>query len=304
MSIRNIFSSPLLSSGLRRALFQVHLWSGISLSLYIIVICVTGSAIVFRRELDKALCPTVLTVQAQSHRLTEAELKARAHAAYPRFALSEIEIRPARAPNAPVEVLLSREGNRLERLFDPYTGANLAPAVACEPGFVTALASFHADLGGGRAGLRVNGLAALAVILICLTGAIVWWPGTKNWWRGMTVRRHVAWHRLIRDLHGAMGFWLVLFVLGWALTGIYFAFPEPFNSLSDAFAAVGVSAEAVDDVIAWVVRLHFGRAFGYGAEILWVVIGLLPAALVVTGLITWWHRVRPGGALRPGPKAP
>lgn len=304
MGIRKIFATPLRSSRLRRSLFQVHLWSGIALSLYIIVICVTGSAIVFRRELDKALCPTVLTVQVQPHRLTAAELKARARADYPRFALSEIEVRRARAPNAPVEVLLSREGTRLERLFDPYTGANLAPTVACEPRFVTALATFHADLGGGRAGLRVNGLAALAVILICLTGAIVWWPGTKHWWRGMTVRRHVAWHRLIRDLHGAMGFWLILFVLVWALTGIYFAFPEPFNSLTDAFVDAGMSSEAVDDAIAWVVRLHFGRAFGSGAEILWSVVGLLPAALVVTGLMTWWHRVRPSGVLRPRPKAP
>jgi len=175
--------------------------------------------------------------------------------------------------------------------------------VACEPRFVTALAAFHADLGGGRAGLRANGLAALAVILICLSGAVVWWPGTKHWLRGVTVRRNVTWHRLIRDLHGAMGFWLILSVVFWALTGIYFAFPEPFNSLSDVFVAAGVSSLAVDDAIAWVVRLHFGRAFGYTAEVLWAVFGLLPAALVVTGLMTWWHRVRPGNALRPRPAA-
>ena len=33
MSIREWFTNPLRSSGLRRALFQVHLWSGIGLSL-------------------------------------------------------------------------------------------------------------------------------------------------------------------------------------------------------------------------------------------------------------------------------
>jgi len=44
-----------------------------------------------------------------------------------------------------------------------------------------------------------------------------------------------------------------------------------------------------------VVRLHFGRAFGRGVEVLWVVLGLLPAALVVTGIIMWWHRVQPVG---------
>jgi len=121
----------------------VHLWSGVGLSLYILVICASGSAIVFRRELNKAFCPTTLTVRVQPHRLTSAQLKAKAHAAYPRFDLDQIEVRAARAANLPVEIWLSDDGMRLERLFDPYTGADLASTVACEPRFVTALADFH-----------------------------------------------------------------------------------------------------------------------------------------------------------------
>jgi uncharacterized iron-regulated membrane protein len=216
---------PQRPSRLRRALFQVHLWSGIGLSLYILAICLSGSAIVFRRELDQASCPTT--------------------------------------------------------------------AGGCEPHFVTALVEFHDKLTGGRVGLRVNGLGALAVLLICLTGAILWWRGMDHWWRGMTVRRNVAWHHLVRDLHSALGFWLVLLVLMWVLTGIYFAFPEPFNALAETAINVGVSSLAIDDAIGWIVRLHFGRAYGQEVEVLWVILGLLPTALVVTGLMMWWHRVRP-----------
>jgi uncharacterized iron-regulated membrane protein len=281
------------SSWLRRALLQVHLWSGIALSLYILVICASGSAIVFRRELDKAFCPTRLTVRVQPHRLTPTELKAKAHADYPRVDSDHIEVRAARATNLPVEIWLAADGMRLERLFDPYTGTDLASTVACEPHFVTALADFHGNLGGGRAGLHVNGVGALAITLLVLSGAIVWWPGSAHWWRGMTVRTNVAWQRLVRDLHGALGFWLILLVLLWAITGTYFAFPKPFNALGQVFVNAGVSSLAVDDAIAWVVRLHFGRAFGQGVEVLWAVVGLLPAVLVVTGVMTWWHRVRP-----------
>ena len=36
---------------LRRALFQVHLWSGIAIGLYIFMISVTGSVLVYRNEL-------------------------------------------------------------------------------------------------------------------------------------------------------------------------------------------------------------------------------------------------------------
>jgi uncharacterized iron-regulated membrane protein len=36
---------------LRRAMFQVHLWAGMILGLYIVVVCVSGSAVVFRNDL-------------------------------------------------------------------------------------------------------------------------------------------------------------------------------------------------------------------------------------------------------------
>ena len=36
---------------LRRALFQIHLWTGIGTGLYVLLISITGSAIVFRNEI-------------------------------------------------------------------------------------------------------------------------------------------------------------------------------------------------------------------------------------------------------------
>jgi uncharacterized iron-regulated membrane protein len=275
----------------RRAIFQLHLWSGIALSLYILVICVSGSAIVFRRDLDKTLCPPNVSVHVGPRRLSTAELKAKAHERYQRFDPSQMKVRSARGPNAPVEILFSGRGVQLDRLFDPYTGEDLADAIGCEPSFVTTLAAFHDHLGAGQTGLLANGLAALAVTLLAVSGAVVWWPGRRHLWRAMTVRTSAPAHRLMRELHGALGFWLVLLVLLWTLTGIYFAFPRPFNALADYIDAAGVAPLSVDDAIAAIVRLHFGRAFGQGIEVLWAVLGLLPAALVVTGVIIWWHRV-------------
>ena len=37
----------------RKALFQVHLWTGIGVGLYILAISISGSAIVFRREIAR-----------------------------------------------------------------------------------------------------------------------------------------------------------------------------------------------------------------------------------------------------------
>ena len=41
----------------RRALFQVHLWSAIAVGLYIFLISVTGSVLVYRNELYRAATP-------------------------------------------------------------------------------------------------------------------------------------------------------------------------------------------------------------------------------------------------------
>ncbi len=36
--------------GLRKAIFQVHLWSGLILALYVLVMSVSGTILIYRRE--------------------------------------------------------------------------------------------------------------------------------------------------------------------------------------------------------------------------------------------------------------
>ena len=78
------------------------------------------------------------------------------------------------------------------------------------------------------------------------------------------------------------------------MTGIYFAFPGPFNALIEAFTAQGTETPTsmfLEDVLAWVVQLHFGRSFGPGIMVTWAVLGLVPCLLFITGVVMWWNRV-------------
>ncbi|MEI9811727.1 MAG: PepSY domain-containing protein [Acidobacteriota bacterium] len=50
------------SHRLRKLLFQVHLWAGLALAAYVIVIGLTGSILVFRGDLQKATFPEFFTV--------------------------------------------------------------------------------------------------------------------------------------------------------------------------------------------------------------------------------------------------
>jgi uncharacterized iron-regulated membrane protein len=283
---------------LRRAVFQVHLWTGLAAGLYILVICLSGSAIVYRRELDLTLCPQIILVPPSGARLSDAQLAAAARSvARRRFreGLMEVEVRGPRVQGAAVEIWVLQRGLRTERLFDPYTGRDLGDAVACEPKLVSRLADLHDNLLGRWTGRTVNGAGAAVVLLMCLTGAILWWPGVLRWRHSLSLRWNVPPRRFIWDLHSALGFWTCLLVLMWAASGLYLGFPGFFSALEDSLVAHGAGAPTTDRIdifTEWLTSVHFGRAFGPWIKRLWVVLGLAPVVLLLTGALMWWNRIK------------
>ena len=49
------------------------------------------------------------------------------------------------------------------------------------------LVKLHSNLLAGTVGRSVNGCGATCLTVLCLTGAFIWWPGIKNWRRGLAV---------------------------------------------------------------------------------------------------------------------
>lgn len=275
----------------RRALFQVHLWAGIAVGLYILVVSLTGSAVVFRRELAKALQPPTI-VSPKGRRMTAEELGAAAKIAYPRFDVSYVSF--SRHLDRAAEVGLARGQRRRERLFDPYTGKDLGDTIPSEPAVLAWFVELHDNLLGGRTGRLVNGAGALLLLALCATGAMIWWPGTARWRRSLSVRWRAGWPRFTWDLHSAIGFWMFAFLLMWAVSGVYLAFPEPFSDLVDYLQPYDPSSRELrfgDEALAWLARIHFGRAWGSSVKTLYVILGFAPALLFVTGAVMWWNRV-------------
>src|SRR4029453_8914326 len=131
---------------LRRALFQIHLWTGVGVGLYMLMISTTGSAVVFRRELSKALNPVTM-VTPSGPRLTLEQLTEAAKKAFPRLEVQRVVV--PKNPNQAVEVWLTRGRGVRERLFDPYTGKDLGDTVSSEHPAVKWLVDLHDDLLGG-----------------------------------------------------------------------------------------------------------------------------------------------------------
>src|ERR1043166_5787149 len=75
---------------LRRALFQIHLWTGLAVGLYVLVISVTGSIVVFRIELYNRFTLKPITVTGQGAILTDEQVTATAEKAYAGFKVANI----------------------------------------------------------------------------------------------------------------------------------------------------------------------------------------------------------------------
>jgi uncharacterized iron-regulated membrane protein len=289
---------------LRKAIFQLHLWTGIGVGLYVLLVSVTGSIIVYRNELYRAATPDPIILAESGPLLTDEELESAAARAHPGFRI--VRIIRARNPSQAVSIALRSDSDSRDRLFNPYTGADVGDSVPLSIWLVSKLIELHDDLLAGRTGRRLNGLGAVLLLILAFTGIIVWWPGIKTWRRSLIVPRRVGWQRFTWHLHSAIGFWSLGFIVLFGLSGAYLGNPGPFQAFADWLEPPtdeNMGARTVDQALYWLAYLHFGRIGGRGilcsgfgicdwaTKLTWAVFGLAPAAMFVTGALMWWNRL-------------
>ncbi|HYL37797.1 MAG TPA: PepSY-associated TM helix domain-containing protein [Bryobacteraceae bacterium] len=289
---------------LRRALFQVHLWTGIAVGLYILMISVTGSVLVYTNELYRAATPEPILSKGSGPRLTDDQLTAAATRLYPGYRL--VHLGRALDPDQAVDVWLQRGAENKKRLFDPRSGSDLGDSVPSGIRAIAKLLDLHDNLLAGPTGRKVNGGVALIVLALVVTGLVIWWPGIKTWRRSLSLHRGVGWKRLTWDLHSMIGFWSLGFLVVFAVSGAYLGIPDPLQNLADRLeplSAANAGARVGDRLIFWLATLHFGRINGIGfpcggpglcdqtTKAIWAIFGMAPAVMFVTGAIMWWNRV-------------
>jgi uncharacterized iron-regulated membrane protein len=148
------------------------------------------------------------------------------------------------------------------------------------------LVRLHDTLLAGSHGHVLNGVGAFSLILLCLTGVVIWWPGRAHWRRSLTVDWSARFPRLNWDVHSALGFWFVAFVLMWGVSGLYLSQPELFN----VWLRLDPADRVVDCALFWLAQLHFGR-FNRTTQLVWALVGLIPAVLAFTGIFICCRRV-------------
>lgn len=223
---------------LRRLNFQVHLWAGIIVTLYLIVIGVTGSVLVFRPEIQR-LCG----LQPWQQMFTSAPVAdiatvvERLKAAYPARRIVSVDA-PGPEEATFVGVVESRRG-RVKVACGPADGRVLGEFPQSRT-WLDIVLELHETLlihPGGR-GRMWNGVGAAALLLLNVTGMAIWWPGIRNWKRALKVDLARSWRRINFDLHVSLGFWTLLLTSIWAVSGIYFGWPRQVFLFVDSISRV------------------------------------------------------------------
>jgi uncharacterized iron-regulated membrane protein len=279
----------------RRALFQVHLWTGLALAIYIVVLSATGSLLVYRNEINALLATRKPPFDPAAKRLTTEQIREAVQRVYPGWTITSVGERISRR-NPAISVSLERGDGTVEkkdRYFNPYNGDDLGDTFTRGERVLYGVVKLHDNLLLGTDGKFWNGVCSIVVTTTCLTGFVVWWPGIARWKRSLQIRWSSGWRRFNWDLHSAVGFWFFLFILMWGVSGIYLGIPEPFNRAVELVWGSGDVGERPGDVILlWLSRLHFGRWRDHPSlKIVWVIVGLVPALMAITGTIMWWNRV-------------
>jgi uncharacterized iron-regulated membrane protein len=219
----------------RRLNFWIHLWTGIILTLYLVVVGVTGSILVFRAELE-IFCgwKPWHKIKATEPFADIATVVGNLRAAYP-----DVRVISVTAPTEidPTFVAVVEGHRRIIVACHPSTGQVLGefPKAA---GWLSVVRELHESLLARRTGRILNGIGAAFLLLLSVTGLVVWWPGVRHWKRALAVDVHRRWRRITFDLHSAAGFWTLLIVSFWATSGIYFAWPRQIFRFVNSFSPV------------------------------------------------------------------
>jgi uncharacterized iron-regulated membrane protein len=222
---------------MRRVVRQVHLWMGLTLGALFALLGVTGSALVFYPEIDALLHPEIRFTASAAPDWDHALATVRR--AYPdktgpwRFEITgtggAIPARYNTPPEtagqdfAPMLVWLAPDGTQVLRR--DYWGDTA----------MTFVYDLHYRLLMGKTGAAVLGIAGLALIVLLITGLIVWWPkGSLS--KALRYKRRAPSLRRWRDQHklvGLSGLILLLLLTG---TGVMLELPDESDTVLSTVA--------------------------------------------------------------------
>ncbi|WP_057429216.1 PepSY domain-containing protein [Pseudomonas syringae group genomosp. 3] len=216
---------------MKKVLFQLHWFFGITAGLVLTLMGITGALYSFEDEILDVLNPDTLLVEERAAALPPLELVHKLEAA---TGLTVAILRVETLGNRAAQVYFTPEpGERRgpKRNFDPYTGELKGDALG--EGFFDFILQVHRYLAAGEVGKQVTAACTLILLFFCLSGLYLRWPrNALNWRVWLTMDWAKKGRSFNWDLHSVFGTWCLLFYLLFAITGLNWSYDWVSNGLN------------------------------------------------------------------------
>lgn len=214
---------------MRKIFRNIHLWLSVPFGILITLICFSGAALVFEKEVME-LCHRELyfVKKVEAAPLPMEQLMTKVAATLP-DSVSVTGVNISSDPERAYQVTLSKP-RRASMYVDQYTG-EITGKYERAP-FFNFMFRMHRWLldsmkqdGGIFWGKMIVGTSTLMFVFVLISGVVVWWPRTRKALKNsLKIVANKGWRRFWYDLHVAGGMYALVFLLAMALTGLTWSF--------------------------------------------------------------------------------
>lgn len=214
---------------MRKIFRNIHLWLSVPFGILITLICFSGAALVFEKEVME-LCHHELyfVKKVEAAPLPMEQLMTKVAATLP-DSVSVTGVNISSDPERTYQVTLSKP-RRASMYMDQYTGEIMGKYERAP--FFNFMFRMHRWLldsmkqdGGIFWGKMIVGTSTLMFVFVLISGIVVWWPRTRKALKNsLKIVANKGWRRFWYDLHVAGGMYALVFLLAMALTGLTWSF--------------------------------------------------------------------------------
>lgn len=249
---------------IHRLLVWLHRWTGLTLTIFLVLVGVTGSILAFKTKIDRLINPQIYArVHPDVAPLDPATLAERAEAKFPQMRVGFFAVEPEQVQMDCLARINPETGKPYELAFDqifldPYTGEVLGrrrfgDLSEGRINIMPFIYRLHTSMAMGAKGEWILGVAALIWTLDSFVGFYLTLPqGAGGFWKRWKHAWWVKWRstffRVNFDLHRASGlwFWPIVFVFAWS--SVMLALIPVYERVTSAF----FDYEGVDAMMSYV----------------------------------------------------
>ena len=231
---------------MRKLFSKIHLWLSLPIGIIIAIICISGSILVFEREILEACYPSRYFVkEAQAEAMPVGRVLKMVRQQLP----EDVDIKSVQISSDPSRAwILNTEARFVCYYVNPYTAEITYHQQGRNPFFMTTmrlhrwlLGEYKRD-GSFSLGKTVVGVSTIIMVIILISGIVIWVPRSKKALKNrLTINCKKGWLRFFYDLHVAGGIYTVIILLVLALTGLTWSFGWYRNAF---YAVFGVEMTA------------------------------------------------------------